>query len=213
MTLKKASYKAIKYACMNFHYAKRLPAQPMVGFSCFENDEWCGVIVFNNGIGSIEKPFGVHKGQVAELARVALNGKQSATSKAVSIALRLFSAQNPLVKLVVSYADTDQGHSGVIYQATNWLFISQHHTGDKFINPKTDKEIHSRSHSSTGINKQFGVLKRVFKTSDLIKIKCGPKNKYLYFFEKKLRETWLKKALPYPKRIKHSIDDVHDFQS
>tara|TARA_R110000751_G_scaffold47545_1_gene106399 strand:- start:111 stop:713 length:603 start_codon:yes stop_codon:yes gene_type:complete len=200
MRLEKASYKAIKYACLKFHYAKRLPAQPMVGFSVFnKKDEWCGVVVFNNGIGAIEKPFGIKKGQISELARVALNGKQSLTSRVLSRAIKIFKKQNPLVLLLVSYSDTDYGHKGTIYQATNWYYIKSLKTGDKFIDPKTGKDIHSRSHSTTGYNKQFGALKKVIKTSELIKIKKGLKNKYIYPLNKEMHNFCKSISKKYPK--------------
>ena len=50
MILKKASYKAIKYACLKFHYAKSVPGN-VFGYSVFnEKKEWCGCIVY--GLGS-----------------------------------------------------------------------------------------------------------------------------------------------------------------
>ena len=38
MRLEKASYKAIKYACLNFHYAKAIPVNTF-GFNVFNNKE------------------------------------------------------------------------------------------------------------------------------------------------------------------------------
>lgn len=206
MRAETASYKAIEYACLKFHYAKRLPAQPMIGFNIYENENWCGVIVFNGGIRNIESPFGLARGQVAELVRVALNGKQSKTSKCLALAIKLFKKHNPLVKLLVSYADSDQEHFGTIYQATNWIYIGSHKTGDQYIDPKTGKSVHSRSHSPTGKRKQFGVIKNVVKTQDLIRIKTGVKHKYIYIFDPLLKHEWKKKALPYPK--KSGVDGV-----
>jgi hypothetical protein len=213
MRLEKASYKAIKYACLNFHYAKRLPAQPMVGFSIFENNEWCGVIVFNNGIGNIEKPYNLKKGQVCELARVALNGKQQATSKALSLSIKLFKKQNPLVKLIVSYADTDQNHNGTIYQATNWFLVSTHKTGDEYIDPKTRKSVHSRSHSVSGYNTQFGTKKKVYKTSELIRVAKGMKHKYIYTLDKTLLPLCKSLSKPYPKKAQEVNQDKRDASS
>ncbi len=210
MRLEKASYKAVEYACLNFHYAKRVPAQPMTGFAVFNNkNEWCGVVVFNIGIGNISKPYNLPNGSVCELVRVALNGKQEQTSKAVSIAVKLFSKINPLCKLLVSYADSDQNHNGIIYQAMNWYFVSSHKTGDKFINPKTNKEIHSRSHSPTGYNIQFGERKKVLNTNDLIRIKTGVKHKYIYPLDKTLIPLCKSLSKPYPKQAV----EVHELNS
>jgi len=200
MRIEKASAKAVKYACMNFHYAKRIPAQPMTGVSVFNNkNEWCGVVVFNIGIGNINKPFNLPNGSVCELVRVALNGKQETTSKAVSLAVKLFKRINPLCVLLVSYADSDQSHKGTIYQAMNWYFISAHKTGDKFIDPKTGKDVHSRAHSPKGYNVQFGLTKKALNTNDLIRIKTGVKYKYIYPLDKKLIPMCKAMAKPYPK--------------
>jgi hypothetical protein len=191
MIIKKASWKAMKYACLKFHYSKRLPAQPMVGYSCFNNkNEWCGVVIFNNGIGAIEKPFDLQKGQVSELVRVALNGKQKTTTQVVARCVKIFKKENKLVKLLVSYADSDYKHKGTIYKAMNWLHISSHKTGDEWLHPITKKSVHSRSHSKTGVNKQFGVLKKVYRTSELIRIKKGEKHKYIYPLTKELKERY-----------------------
>jgi hypothetical protein len=201
MRLEKASYKAVSFACLNYHYAKRIPAQPMTGFSVFnDKNEFCGVVVFNIGIGNISKPFNLPNGSVCELVRVALNGKQESTSKTVAIAVKLFKKINPLCKLLVSYADSDQNHNGVIYQAMNWTFVSSHKTGDKFINPKTGKDIHSRSHSPKGYNIQFGERKKVLNTNDLIRIKTGLKHKYIYPIDKSLLPLCKSLSKPYPKK-------------
>ncbi len=185
MILKKASFHAVKYACFNFHYAKRLPAQHIEAFSCFENNKWCGVVVFNKGIGKIESPFNLEKGEVYELTRVALNGKQNKTSQVVSRCVKLFKKAFPQVKLLVSYADTDKGHTGIIYKAMNWVHVGTLKTGDEYIDKK-GKSIHSRSHSKTGYTKQFGVIKKGRKTKDLIRIKKGVKHKFIYSLKKEL---------------------------
>lgn len=207
MRIERATHKAVRHACLHFHYAKRLPAQPMIGYNVFEGGQWCGVVVFNSGIRNIESPYNLKQGQVAELCRVALNGKQSATSKAVSRAVKIFKKSNPLVKMLVSYADSDEGHNGTIYQAMNWHFTGSHKTGDKFVDPKTGKDIHSRAHSPTGKRKQFGVMKRVLKTQDLIRIKKGDKHKYIYPLHKSMTPLCKSLAQPYPKKQAQEVNE------
>lgn len=58
MRLEKASYKAVKYACLNFHYAKVVPVVG-IAFSVFNNKgEWCGVITFGYGASAnMGKPY------------------------------------------------------------------------------------------------------------------------------------------------------------
>ena len=83
----------------------------------------------------------------------------------------------------------------------NWYFISSHKTGDKYINPKNGKEVHSRSHSPKGYNKQFGEIKKVLNTNDLIRVKTGLKNKYIYPLTKNIVPLCKLLSKPYPKKI------------
>ena len=84
MILKKASHKAIKYACLKFHYSKSVPVN-VLGFSVFnKKNEWCGCIVYGLGANNnLAKSFNEPQGSVIELVRMALNGKQESTSIAM----------------------------------------------------------------------------------------------------------------------------------
>ena len=211
MRLEIASAKAIRYACMNFHYAKRLPAPPIIAYSVFnQNGDWCGCVCFNAGIEGIQKPYGLKMGQVCELVRVALNGKHETTSKCVSLALRMFKKTNPLVKLVVSYADSDEGHIGTIYQATNWYYELSKRTSDCYIHKVTGKQIHSRQISKTGVKKQFGSLKKCFTYDEVIKVKKGLKHKYIYPLDKSLLPMCKRLAKPYPKKLSEGVESNAD---
>ena len=186
MKLVKASYKAIKYACLNFHYAKSVPVN-VFGYSVFnEKNEWCGVIVYGHGSNNnIAKPFGLKIGEVLELVRVALNGKQEFTSKAIAMSLKLIKKDIPLCKLVVSYADLDQNHIGTIYQATNWYFV-----GIKMENKKDcsyiidGKRVHGRTITAKfkkyGLSATIENIKKFYKTDDVEAYITKGKVKYLY---------------------------------
>ena len=124
MILKKASYKAIKYACMNFHYAKTVPLS-RIAYNVYNNDnEWCGCVVFGSGANyRLGDKFNLTHGQYLELVRVALNGKQNCTSQVLARAIKLVKKHCPSLQLLISYADKGQNHKGIIYKATNWLLI------------------------------------------------------------------------------------------
>lgn len=106
MRLEIASTKAIKYAIMNWHYSKSLPCV-QIAYAVFnELNEWCGIIAYSIGANKlIGSQYNLQVGSCIELVRVALNGKQDCTSKAIAISLKLLKRDCPLVKLVVSYAD------------------------------------------------------------------------------------------------------------
>ena len=196
MRLEKASYKAIKYACMNFHYAKALPVN-VTGFSVFNEDNiWCGVILFGSGAtNNLAEPYGLKQGQVVELVRIALNGKHESTSKALSIALKLIKKNLPLCKLVVSYADSEQGHFGTIYQATNWTYTN-YSTDNIFI--VNGIKTHRRTLNSRYNTSSFEALKKL--GLDVIPVKTKPKWKYIYPIDKSLIPFCKSLSKPYPKK-------------
>ena len=71
MRITVASAKAIRYACINFHYAKSVPSV-QYGFNIYNDEnEWCGVICYGGGANkSIGGPFGLYPGEVLELVRI-----------------------------------------------------------------------------------------------------------------------------------------------
>lgn len=191
MRLTRATKKAIDHACKTFHYAKCTPAV-QYGYNVYNDaDEWCGVILFGGGANNnLPRSFGKNAGEVLELVRVALNGKQEHTSKAVAMALKQLHKDDPLVQIVVSYADHRQKHIGTIYQATNWIYLGKTITSDTQYFYK-GKWTHERSINA---QKNRDELKRT-----LPKRQNSNKFKYVYVFERKLRKQYLKLSQPYPK--------------
>lgn len=191
MRIARANTKAIQYACQNFHYSKSVPAV-QYGYNIYnDKDEWCGVILYGGGANNnMPKSFGKNAGEVLELVRVALNGKQETTSKAVAMSLKQLHKENPLCEIVVSYADHRQKHLGTIYQATNWIYVGKTITSDTQYFYK-GKWTHERT-----INAQKN--KEQLKAT-LPKRENSNKFKYVFCFNKKERKQYLKIALPYPK--------------
>ena len=189
MRLEKASYKAVKYACLKFHYAKTVPVTN-ISYSVFNNNnEWCGVICYGLGANfALGKAYGVVSGQFLELTRMALNGKQESTSKAMAISIKLLKKHKPLVKLLISYADKGQDHLGIIYQATNWIFVEQTDSSGIEVFYK-GKWRHSRILGSVSKNEINKIQKR----------KKSGKYKYIYPLTKELRTRCLELKKPYPK--------------
>lgn len=190
MRLEKASYKAIKYACLNFHYAKSVPVN-CIAFSVFNGkSEWCGCIVYgpgaNNNMGA---SYNLMNGQYLELTRMALNGKQESTSMALSISMKLIKKLNPTLKLLISYADKGQNHTGTIYQATNWYYVQNiESSGNEIF--YNGKWMHQRM--STQVPNEY------FRT--LPKRKKSGKYKYIYPIDKGLVTLCKSLSKPYPKK-------------
>jgi hypothetical protein len=207
MRLEKATYKAIKYSCMKFHYAKSVPVNTF-GYSVFNNNkEFCGVVLYGTGANNnIATQYKLKQGEVIELVRVALNGKQECTSKCLSISLRLIKKDIPLCKMIVSYADIDQNHTGIIYQATNWTYtgISMQNTTDSswIVNGKRyhGRIISDWVKSKGGLNgiSRSEFLKKHYDKNAKEFITKG-KIKYLYPISHEMKKLCKSLSKPYPK--------------
>ena len=194
--LKRASAKAIRYACIHFHYARTVPSC-QYAYNIYENGEWCGVIIYSSGANNhIASPFGLVQGEVLELVRVALNGKQSYTSECVAATLKQLHKDAPQIKIVVSYADTGQKHLGIIYQATNWLYLGEMKQSEGYL------IVHGKKTHARGLVSKYGTA-----NTEWLKEHVDPnveyipftgKHTYIFCFPRKLRREWQKKAVPYP---------------
>lgn len=199
MKLTLATSRAIKYSCLNFHYAKAVPVV-LIGFNVYNNkNEWCGTICYGSGANpSIAKIYNKWQGQVIELVRVALNGKQEQTSKAVALSLKLLKKYCPMVDMVVSYADKDQNHLGIIYQATNWLYVGETTEGKCVAYIIKGKRVHNRSIGAKGWKANLLWL-REHVDRDAKEFITKGKRKYLYIFDNNLKDKLKILEEEYPK--------------
>ena len=210
MRLEIASTKAIKYACLNFHYAKRTTLG-ILSYSVFnDKNEWCGVIVY----GPSSNPYGhndfkVNKNECIELLRMALNGKQESTSKAMALSLRLLKKHAPMVKIIVSYADNNVNHIGTIYQATNFYYV-----GQSSMDMRSGILIDGKPESYRGFQKRYGTTS-LEKLKELLGnriefIKPKTKNKYIYPIDKSLVAMCKEMSKPYPKKLSGVVESNAD---
>lgn len=202
MRVSKGSFAAARYACLYFHYAKAIPSISYIYNVWNESDEWCGVILFGVGANpQIASPYDKWNGQVVELVRVALNGKQGhgKTSEAMSLALKALHREAPQIDLVVSYADLDQGHNGTLYQSTNWIYtgIKNANTRGAFI--IFGKKTHPKNVASRGWKQSLLWLRENVDSKAEEFITLG-KHKYLYPMTKQMRKRIMILSEKYPKK-------------
>lgn len=222
MKIVRASAQAIKYACKYFHYAGHPPAGNVIGYAVFNDlEEWCGVVTFGSGANNnIGTQYGLKQGQVCELTRVALNGKQETTSQVVAACVKRLKKDAPLCQLIVSYADADHKHYGTIYQATNWIYVGHRMKDEKdgawIIN---GEHVHGRRVSNY-IKRHGGLkgltveqfIKRYYDKNATACVTKG-KRKYLMPLNKRIRKMLLPLAQPYPKDInKVTYKEAHPEQ-
>ena len=121
-----ANHKAAKFACEHWHYSKCLPTGKIVKVGVWEDEKFIGVVLFSRGASPflLEKyQIGRHEG--CELTRIALDKHKAPVSKIVKIALIFLRKVCPKLKLVVSFADPEEGHYGGVYQAGNWIYTGR----------------------------------------------------------------------------------------
>jgi len=183
---------------LNKHYAKRLPSISYA-FGLFDEGMLVGVCTY----GSPPSPSlctGVcgeqYRDKVVELNRLILDSpKPNSASYLVSQSLKLL----PKPSIVVSYADTGQGHVGYIYQATNFLY-----TG--LSEARVDWAVKGLEHLHSKTLSEGMTLKAIQeKYGDRFYHKDRDrKHRYIIFTGSKLQKKRLQKKLnyeiePYPK--------------
>ena len=145
------SHKSAKFAVEHWHYSKSLQAGKLYKLGVWENDKFIGCIIFSQGNNpNLGKKYNIDKYEVCELTRIALSKHITSVSKIISIAIKLLSRDNPKLKLVMSFADSNQNHLGIIYQASNFIFTGQT-TLSKLYKAPNGKIYHTRSVSGGGM--------------------------------------------------------------
>ena len=191
---------AARYAVEMWHYSRAMPASKLVRIGVWEGGRFVGAIIYGAGANRhLARPFGLTMFEACELVRVALApGREHPTSKCVAISLRMLRRQSPGLKLVVSYADRKEGHLGIIYQATNWLFLGE--ANQPYIKVKGEV-VHPRSlYERYGRGGQSIPWLRKHVDPNARKVPMPNKIKYVYPFDATVRQHLTAVAKPYPKR-------------
>lgn len=168
---------------LDTHYLHRLP-QIIFAFGLFKDCELVGVCTYGRpasptvcrGVCGKENAHRVY-----ELNRLVLRDNlKNEASMLVGRSLRML----PPGLIIVSYADSSQGHVGYVYQATNWLYVG---LSDAHVDRSSDGN-HGRHHWD--VSSEGGPRPR--------------KHRYVYFTGDKRTKSLLRSQLrwkegPYPK--------------
>lgn len=205
------TYEAAKFAVEHWHYSKAMPSGKLVKIGVWENGDFVGCVLFGYGAASlIGSPYGLDQTEICELVRVALRTHKTPVSRIIAISIKILRKFCPGVRLIVSFADSAQGHHGGIYQAGNWIFTgsSQYHAyrvNGKMVHPKT-------LHSLYGKGGQSIPWLRANVDPRAERVRNGIKHKYLFPMDENMRRAVASQSKKYPKRG-ISIEDASDDQS
>lgn len=181
-----------------YHYSHGIHNGPMTyGMFRANGDELVGVLAFATPSSEAvcASVFGPEfKRSVTELHRLVLLDEvpHNAESFFISRALKLLRSDRPNYAAVLSFADTTQGHRGVIYQATNALYCGT--TGrSTFYEDQTGRLRHPRQN---GVN----ITLKAAKDRGWIPVKRDAKHRYLFLLpmSRSERKTWLSRLLLTP---------------
>ena len=162
---------------MEKHYAKRMPSVSYA-FGAYRSGELIGVVTY--GVpASPSLCMGVcgteWRGKVLELNRLCCESTKNVASTLVGRSLAML----PKPSVVVSYADTAQGHVGYIYQATNWNYTGATKERTDMFAGDGKHSRHNRGDSS----------QRQTRSS---------KHRYVFFVGSATERKAMRKALMYP---------------
>jgi len=195
------SHEAANYACKNWHYSGVIPVGKLVKVGVWENNEFIGCVLFGRGANNnMLKPFNLNQDQGCELVRIALRKHKTPVSKIMMIAIKFLKKSNPLLKLVVSYADQDQNHHGGIYQATNWIYSGLLNSGTMGAFIINGKKVHPKSVHSKGVKQTISEVKKHLDKNATVFITKG-KHRYLMPLDKETKKRIQSLSKPYPKRV------------
>lgn len=195
-----ATHTSAKFACENWHYSKSTPVPPLVKVGVWEDSRFIGVVIFSRGASSnLLKPYNLNTEEGCELTRVALAMHKAPVSRILALAFKFLKKNSPKLRLIVSFADPNEGHHGGIYQATNWIYAGVTAPTTKYVD-KQGREWHSRQVSEKGYNVQQGNIRKTVRPSECIKIAQEGKHRYLLALDHLMKEQIAVLSKPYPKR-------------
>ena len=199
-----ATYEAAKYACTHWHYSKSIPVGKIVKVGAWEDDRFIGVVLFSRGANNhIGMPYGLEQTECCELTRVAMRPHKCFVSEVLAAAIKFLQKKCPDLKLIISYADIDQGHYGGIYQATNWIYEGRTVPARYFIvhgektHPKSLHAKYNDKYSDFAQSLEW-IRKYVDKNAETYHDKG--KHKYLFPLTKEMRKKVEPLRKPYPKK-------------
>jgi len=183
-----------------------MPTGKLVKLGIWEDDQFIGAVLYGWGATSaLVKQYGLRQDEGCELVRIAMRNHQTPVTRIVSITLKKLKRLCPGLRLVVSFADPDQNHMGVIYQAGNWIYSGRSQASDEYI-------YRGRRWQGRSFRNSF---KQMEKHPDVKIVKGSSKHRYLMPLDSEMRTKILSYKRSYPKRATSkdnvaSIDQIEE---
>jgi hypothetical protein len=182
------SFSELKQAVVSWHYSGSIPFGKMARYKIVEDGRWIGAVMYAPGANyRIGDPFGLTQNQCWELVRVALDAHTAPVTQILSMTRKRLKVDRPDLEMLISYADPNHGHTGVIYRADNWVYLGRTAQG-KAWRGEDGRIYHNRHISKTGERMQFGRMSKTVSRAFVTPIKLLGKHKYALPLNKKSRK-------------------------
>lgn len=202
------SHEAAEYACKNWHYSRCTPSGRLSKIGVWEDSSFIGCIIFSHGANkNIGGPYRLNQYQCIELTRIALKNHKTPVSRLVKIAISIIKKKNPNLKLIVSYADIDQDHIGVVYQAGNWIYVGQTGVGARTGFIIKGRKTHNKTVHSRGVRETIKDVRTYLDPEAEEHFSFG-KHKYLYPLSDDMRQKIEPLRKPHPKKKDMRVGSV-----
>jgi hypothetical protein len=197
--IEKISYKLAMEMIMKNHYLHRkAPCSFAFGLFCKQSKDIIGVVIYGTpssaplrgGICGLDE-----KENVIELTRLWVKDGTPKNTESFLIGNTIGKINK---QIIVSYAEIQQGHLGIVYQATNWLYTGLSAKRTNWTIEGIDK------HCQTIADKYTSVEIREKYGDKFSLVERPRKHRYIYFncSQKRKKELLSKlkyQILPYPK--------------
>lgn len=135
MVVKQIRVREARKYIASFHYSRTMPDSTRFSYAGYLGDKLAGIICYGMGCGKSQYTSlfpNIENGHYIELTRLwcAEDMPKNTESKLISESLRMLPSE---IEVVLSFSDEGEGHSGTIYQATNWYYVGANNGGKMLV--------------------------------------------------------------------------------
>lgn len=197
------NYQTAANMVIKYHYAHRAPSI-VVAIGMYVDDRLAGLVTYGTPpVPNVQRAFGdAYQKNTLELNRLFIHDWAGFNSESWLIAqsFRWMEKMFPQYFLLVSYADSKEGHTGAVYRATNWIYTGMSEP------MKTGFIIDGHDYHNKSLVDMIGscsesVVKQYYPNAQ--PVSGGAKHRYVFILgdrrqKKKFRKLLRWPILPYP---------------
>ena len=190
---------------VDWHYSKNTNGlATRFCFGLFDGTEMIGVMIYAYlGMASVWKKYGEVETDVVELRRLCCIDDTPKNTESYFIAQTInWLRQNTDCKVVVSYADSMQGHVGTIYHASNFYYLGMTAKGrsikikgsDRLYHEKTIRTYYTPKNGERRLKPYAQKIKEQLENGEAEYVHSKGKHIFVYPLNKKERRKYKMKA-------------------